>query len=550
LDNSYQAVSTRLVKAISPPEIVRSYSNFSFREERFPDNQPISRILSQARCLGCKSMFVERIPISGFVLADNGELKKAGKGFLRSEAYRINFFSRILKKPGDVRGIKQKHYLGYVVMKGNEYKNKPKQWIVFESIINSPRHDNNYAHASREYDVRAGKRIFKIVGSLYCQQNRVTNTCAHAALRTVISSITTAGDISYKEINDILRKKKVPFNHLKKDIGLSTKQIKIVLTAKKIRFYELKDGKKQRARRKKRGSIPYQKYLYGSIESGYPALFGFQFRQKSEKNPSHMIPILGHTFNDDMWVPTAESIYFTVNKNTKYVPSEKWVSTYICHDDNLGSNFCIPRSYVDEGLSMNPLKQTDDVYVLGTLPEKCKCDPIEAEAIAADCLYEMMSRIQIDQRTPWLHRLKIAVENSWVVLRPILLTGEEYVKHLEGLRGWKKPKERISENMLQLLRQYLDGIYWVVEISMPELFPANRRKLGEVVIYAHTYPSLQRNFRSFVFARLPGNFYFVKDVKKNEPDFWEIPSYIKTHSKLIELAKLQPTWSFHDSAAG
>ena len=44
----------------------------------------------------------------------------------------------------------------------------------------------------------------------------------------------------------------------------------------------------------------------------------------------------------------------------------------------------------------------------------------------------------------------------------------------------------------------------MVEVSLPELFSANLRKVGEILIRADTEPSLQRDAGSFLLARLPG----------------------------------------------
>jgi hypothetical protein len=49
--------------------------------------------------------------------------------------------------------------------------------------------------------------------------------------------------------------------------------------------------------------------LYGSVESGYPALVVFDAGNGNQK---HVIPIIGHTFNEDTWVPRADLAYFSV----------------------------------------------------------------------------------------------------------------------------------------------------------------------------------------------------------------------------------------------
>ena len=86
----------------------------------------------------------------------------------------------------------------------------------------------------------------------------------------------------------------------------------------------------------------FQKLLYGSIESGFPGIIFF----RTVEGDCHAIPIFGHTFNEDTWVPNAELSYFKVGSDTMYIPSESWVSMFIAHDDNFGSNFCIPHRFL------------------------------------------------------------------------------------------------------------------------------------------------------------------------------------------------------------
>ena len=46
----------------------------------------------------------------------------------------------------------------------------------------------------------------------------------------------------------------------------------------------------------------------------------------------------------------------------------------------------------------------------------------------------------------------------------------------------------------------------MIELSLPELFSANLRKVGEVLVRAELLPATDRDLTSFVLARLPGYF--------------------------------------------
>ena len=198
-------------------------------------------------------------------------------------------------------------------------------------------------------------------------------------------------------------------------------------------------------------------------------------------------------------MPHADMSYFKIGKDRRYVPSESWVSSYVGHDDNFGSNFCIPRRYPLE-------KDVKEVHVLGILPLACKMDPIKAEVVAIEYLYRLAPHIVVDSKNKsfWSQKLKES-STEWIVLRPVLLEASQYIHHLENMQGWQGG--RIDGNIIKVLKNRMRGIFWMVEVSYPELFPANRRKLGEILLCADVAPAMPPNYRSFFMARLPDRLY-------------------------------------------
>ena len=73
---------------------------------------------------------------------------------------------------------------------------------------------------------------------------------------------------------------------------------------------------------------------------------------------------------------------------------------------------------------------------------------------------------------------------------------------------------------------------WLIELSVPELFSANRRKVGEVLLRADVDPGIKRNFNNFVIARLPGNFVLYDGGGPSNPRYTFIPSGAKSHVEL------------------
>lgn len=73
---------------------------------------------------------------------------------------------------------------------------------------------------------------------------------------------------------------------------------------------------------------------------------------------------------------------------------------------------------------------------------------------------------------------------------------------------------------------------WMVEVSLPELFPANLRKLGEILVRADKKIGTERSM-AFFLARLPGYFALLRSIQKGQPRFTFIPSGADGHVELF-----------------
>jgi len=190
----------------------------------------------------------------------------------------------------------------------------------------------------------------------------------------------------------------------------------------------------------KHESAAFPKVLFGSVESGFPAIAIFGTTDPS--GALHAVPVFGHTFNRDTWVPSAELLYFKIGTGTIYIPSESWLSMYIAHDDNWGSNYCIPRHYM--GIQQPPQPgqtspQTGQsvsqcvAHVIGTAPKEVRLNPLRAEVIGADYLFTVLPQLPPDNNL-WAQRLSFYAGKHLLVLRPYLLRRDEYVVHLRKVR--------------------------------------------------------------------------------------------------------------------
>ncbi len=77
-----------------------------------------------------------------------------------------------------------------------------------------------------------------------------------------------------------------------------------------------------------------------------------------------------------------------------------------------------------------------------------------------------------------------------------------------------------------------DSWFWMIELSIPELFPANKRKLAEVE------PKPKRDFKSFLLARVPGYFALYREGGSDNPIYDFLLSGLKSHFELYSCEEI------------
>ena len=555
MDPCARTVEAEQIEVVSSK---RRFSNFDFIDERFPRaKRSLRRILSQARQADGKTIVIETLGSCADIVEENEDIARVCAGFRVEDSYciRLSFFREEIGDPAELADVPNEAFLGYAVLKDDHVPTTPLYCPegyhftrVYESVLVGSRHPNNFVHNAPIWDCRIARHDFQITGYLYAQQNAITNSCAHVALRTACASFLKS-DLYYRQINEWVAEFQASLGQPQRPPGqgLLSEEICYVLEQAGARTFVGAYG----------GIIhqpaPYQKHLYGSVESGYPAILFFQteLRDVGGEPAHHAIPVFGHTFNEDTWVPRANIMYFPFRKATGALSSGNWVSMFVGHDDNAGSNYCIPHSYLetlrtcqnDKGEPMRCRQQTSGVaFAIGTIPQDIKVDPVEAEAIGSDSLKELFKWAPTDlpgRLHTWQARLKDYYDDELLVLRPLLIHGSQYIEHLKKIRGWAGSTipEWLSDTIAKLSGK--DRL-WMVELSVPELFAANRRKIGEILIRSDKTTSEDSVFTHFYFARLPGCFVFLVDPdspiptdRQVKPTFLYVPSEIDDHVELF-----------------
>lgn len=501
------------------------FSSFEWVESRFAGNPAVHRCFSLARSFSAKTLISEVIPATGLIAEENDELRGLGFQHTPDKLLRLSFWNRVVTGDKAIGRLRNEDLIGFTLLKRDVVSGhvfRYDGWHVFEAVFQKYAHPHNCVPGLMEYKVRIGQGLFRIPGVLYCQQNGLNKACAHVALRSLLSRLGTGGDASYGEMNRVARKHAK--NAFRPGDGLSVRQMRAILDHYGTAYHDVDYVEAEKNDPDARKNQPYQKYLYAGIESGCGGFLGFSMAGPKATEARHIIPFYGHTFNKDTWVPDAQVAYFDIGGDVGYIPSESWTSSFIGHDDNFGPNFCIPRLYV---------RPAQMQYVVEILKPGVAYNGVIAEVQALQFLYSLYDHM--DAANPWQVRLaKYAHPKiQRVVMRAVCVDRERYLEHLRNVQDWDGKRE--DSQILNDIGALLPKMLWVVEVSIPHLFPANERKLGEIVLDAcrRRNSKLDIDFGLFALARLPGQFVLMKGLHGGTPSFQTAPSGLRSHVELL-----------------
>jgi len=322
--------------------IEAGFSNFFFIDVDYQSNAVLRRIFSIARKFEYQSLLVEEITEGEcqLLLEENQAISLRSPDFQGSTVHRLTFWKCLpdkVPKPSD--------FIGYAIFKSDRFAGSSQPNVyVFEAVLPPlrPESQNNFIHCQRSYLVQTIAGQFEVAGVLYAQQNDLTFVCAHVAMRTALACILPEGDITYARMNEfagIDHQTRLVGNGL----GLQPEDLEAILQGLKVPYEKIIHEPKIGL------TLPteFQRDLYGFIESGCPALVGFEQDDPNagpDGSPRHIVPVIGHTFNEDGWVPDAQRAYF--GNQLSYYSSESWLSAYVLHDDNFVPYYCLPRHFL------------------------------------------------------------------------------------------------------------------------------------------------------------------------------------------------------------
>ncbi|NKL25401.1 hypothetical protein GFL92_01015 [Rhizobium leguminosarum bv. viciae] len=364
-------------------------------------------------------------------------------------------------------------------------RNGIQQSYVFEASIRLPSRGrtakpllNNYLPLARDLKILVSEKEYSFKGIYFCEQNGTTTLCAHSALK-VVAHAAFNRKIPAKEIQELLGGDVVQAGGVKTDHLMEAFQ-KLGLNAVLYNFKP--SGKKRLGEEENPWPV-----LCSAIEAGHPALL---IVETQDKGITHVLPVLGYTLNSDEWHPHASDSYRT--KQTDFLSSSEWIDHLIINDDLMGPLYCLSQSWLKRThreTRLTPSSPTAKNPSLGGLRPRgiitLAPDQIEISApVAEKCAYESMQMLLPELNTGWNIKGRwwryLVDKKPRVVFRTTVAEKQHYLDHLMKMHG-SKQSQQVSSLMLHL-HNTLPDVFWLSEVSLPNLYAGNRAKLGEVCI--------------------------------------------------------------------
>ena len=242
--------------------------------------------------------------------------------------------------------------------------------------------------------------------------------------------------------------------------------------------------------------------VYHAIESRLPVIL--LLKPLDSCIDAHAVTLLGHSLNEHDWWAYGTKGKFGINVDDDiFFSSSLWCNNFIINDDLIGPHYQFPIKFrkvhsVSPILSkwqqlkrkIAPLTDAlyEPLYSLTILPQSLADNwsliySGEYEAIAwmydfiGDEVRSSSSKIKalIDSEDSFFKEyFYVYYEENSLITRIIALTKEEYLTALLSA-GY-------LEDHFDLIKERIPPYIWLVEISIPELFWINKRKIGEIVL--------------------------------------------------------------------
>lgn len=364
-------------------------------------------------------------------------------------------------------------------------RNGIQQSYVFEASIRLPSRGptskpllNNYLPLARDLKICVSGEEYTFQGIYFCEQNGATTLCVHSALK-VVTHAAFNRKLPAKEVQELLGGDVVEAG------GVTTDNLMDAFHKLKLNpvLYNFKpSGNKQLGDEENPWPL-----LCSAIEAGRPALL---IVETQGKKIDHVLPVLGYTLNSDEWHPHASDSYR--KKQADFLSSSEWIDHLIINDDLMGPLYCLSQSWLKRTHRETRLtgsSKTSKNPSLGGLRPRgiivLAPDQVEISApVAEKCAYDSMKMLLPVLDSNWNVRGRwwryLVDKKPRLVLRTTMTEKQPYLDHLMKMHGSRRSVRMSS--LMSLLQEKLPDVFWLSEISLPNLYAGNRAKLGEVCI--------------------------------------------------------------------
>ena len=486
----------------TPPNIVPCDSFFriidNYWGDKFTSNRrPIHRLCSLMRRMGAK-VIIEEYLFEG----DDHELDEEREALAKyfkepvslDGSVKLTFVVKDLTID-QINKLRATFILGYVIIVNGRCKAKPNFSYILRSIIRIPKKEhtnpiikksyslpipNNYYHIRKIFKCQVGSKIYKILGTFFSQQNTFTSVCAHSAIKMIINNIPNLSLVTSEFINNIISvdHNKLLANDAVKLDSISGIMNRILKATGNNSFNIDQQGYIGN------NDIVYQIFIHRLIESTCPCWLIFS---TAENDSSHIVPVIGHSINPDLWKPEAELHYKILpddrSKNMFY-PSTLWIDNFIIHDDNFGMYLSLPNKLLRSPNESEDTSSFKILWAAGIIPEHI--NTIGSEVWQASILITR-ALMRVFRKRPsgnyWIDR--ICSENlAPLIMRSAIMSKERYVEHL----GFHQKQKHLcssghcfNDTEICEISRFLPEYFWLSEVTLPDIYTVNKAKIIDVV---------------------------------------------------------------------
>jgi hypothetical protein len=481
----------------------------------------IHRLCSLVRKMGAATLLEEELEPNQEILQEfeDVEARLGEKLPVTPKAVRLSFFAAPCQNQ-DWQSLPEDSFLGYAVVVllqfplNNAILKKPDPTpsvaYVLEAVTRPPCRitkdpsgaisahgvTNYYVHCHRTFETTIGTqkdhRKCSVIGTFFCQQNGLTHVCAHAALRMILNTAKGLVDhkVTSRELNTILN---IDHKTLTVGDGLRPDQIRSIgnhFGLNMIAGDFLANP-----------TVDYAEFIYPFVESGYPAFLAF--------NPTHavghVVTVIGHTMNSDKWDCEAHLAYRPeATIFGFYHASAAWVDHFILNDDNFGMYSCMPPGYLrNKTLPQYDMTQRA-TFAFAFLPKNVQVMPYLAEKIAVALVRRLHEHFTPPAASPnrWLTRLWEQIKSGsrrGIVARTVLCDKAQY---LDAMKDKQDSDGSVQKNWNVLASA--PDMFWLTELSLPDLYTANKHKIGDVLSDVAPAVVDGQQLVKFIWGWLPG----------------------------------------------